>query len=72
MPRTKSLKELALDYGVHPNTLRTWLHRTFPSWYTPRKNNISKMSAVKRQNKRTYNPKEILLIYDYFGTPTKD
>ena len=72
MPRTKSLKQLAIDYEVHPSTLMRWLHKTFPQWYETDKKVKPRMNAVKLHRKSTYNPKELKLIYDHFGEPTKD
>lgn len=72
MPKTKSLKELADDYGVHPTTIMRWLHNAFPSWYNLRKKGIPKMKAERYRNKCTYNPKEIKLIYEMLGDPFND
>ena len=69
MPRTKSLKQLAQDYAVHPSTLMRWLHKTFPHWYQPKRIKGERLGE-KHPNKRTYNPKEIKLIYDQYGEPT--
>ena len=72
MPKTKSLKELADDYGVHPSTIMRWLHSAFPHWYKLRTKEIPRMTAEKNKNKCTYNPREIKMIHDQFGLPTID
>lgn len=72
MPRTKSLKQLAIDYGVHPTTIMRWFHKAFPHWYQLRKKGTPKMKAEKYRNKCTYNPKEIKLIHEQFGEPMKE
>ena len=68
MPRTKSLKQLAIDYEVHPSTMMKWLHKTFPHWYKTKKEKGQRLGET-HSNKRTYFPKEVKLIYDHFGEP---
>lgn len=69
MPRTKSLKQLAIDYDVHYTTMKRWLQSVFPHWYSPKATVKPSMKARKKQNKGNYTPKEIKMIHQYFGEP---
>lgn len=71
MPRTKSLKQLAIDYEVSPATMMYWLHKKFPHWYHPKRVKGERLGTT-HPNKRTYFPKEVKLIYEHFGEPSKE
>lgn len=73
MPRTKTLKQLANDFDVHPKTLGKWLRLKFPLWFksTQKTMNAKKLGS-RHSYKRTYTPKEIKLIYEYYGEPKVD
>ncbi len=70
MPRTKTLKQLANDFEVSSKTLGRWLRKNFPYWYITNRSE-AKRRGKKYPNKRTYTPKEIKLIYEYYGEPNE-
>ena len=55
---TKSLQQLAAEYGVHVNTFRRWI-----------RNAADELGFIHPFGGRLFTPKQVERIYDTFGSP---
>lgn len=57
---TKSLKQLAAEYGIHTSTLRRWI-----------RNAATELGFVHPFSGKLFTPQQVQKIYEVFGSPAE-